>query len=128
MPLLNQLIDSGPHWALQALSVFTVVRMSYLVPVGLRRFYSHARELANDLRRASPVWEHTFVREYRYTVAQHDLQRPWIIVGQIRHLAVELEDDESFHEWAARAWPRPRYEAQLERQPLRPWGGAAGGN
>ena len=57
-----------------------------------------------------------FVRTYRYTIAEHDFERPWIIVGEIQHLTVELEDSQSFYEWAAREWPRPQFDAQLD-----PW-------
>jgi hypothetical protein len=53
--------------------------------------------------------EHTFVREYRYTVVEHDAERPWIVVGEIRRLTVELEDDVSFFDWAPEHWPSPRY-------------------
>jgi hypothetical protein len=38
---------------------------------------------------------------YSYSVAEHDPDRPWIIVGEIRHLSVELEAGVSFYEWAA---------------------------
>lgn len=51
-----------------------------------------------------------FVPTYAYTVAEHDPDRPWIVVGEIRHLTVELEPGISFYEWASREWPRPRYE------------------
>lgn len=56
------------------------------------------------------------MREYRYTVAEHEPGRPWIVIGDIRHLIVQLEDSENFYEWAAQTWPRTRYEVQLD-----PW-------
>jgi hypothetical protein len=67
-----------------------------------------------------------FVREYRYTVAEHDPERPWIVVGEIRCLAVELEDDENFYGWAAARWPRSRYEVQLDPWQLSPRWPASG--
>jgi hypothetical protein len=62
-----------------------------------------------------------FVPEYRYTVAEYDLQRPWLLVGEIRHLAVELEDVHSFRSWAAQKWPAPRFRAELDAGQLGPW-------
>jgi len=47
---------------------------------------------------------------------EYDPVRPWIVVGDIRHLTVELEDGASFSDWAAREWPIPRYEVQAD-----PW-------
>jgi hypothetical protein len=55
-----------------------------------------------------------FVRIYRYTIAEHDGERPWIVIGEIQHLTVELEDSRSFYEWAAREWPGPRFDVQLD--------------
>lgn len=61
--------------------------------------------------------------EYRYTLAEYEPTRPWVLVGALRRLSVELDDDEDFVVWAARAWPRPRY--QVDRLPdLPPWEGA----
>lgn len=51
---------------------------------------------------------------YRYTVVEHDEMRPWVIVGQTRHLTVELERPDEFGEWAAEQWPRSRYTARLD--------------
>jgi hypothetical protein len=61
------------------------------------------------------------VREYRYTVAEYDPQRPWVLVGEIRQLAIQLDDQENFTVWAAQAWPPPRYKAELAPDELRPW-------
>jgi hypothetical protein len=61
-----------------------------------------------------------FVPVYSYTVAEHDPSRPWIVVGEILHLSVELEADDGFYEWASREWPRPRYEVQLDPWQLSP--------
>jgi hypothetical protein len=62
-----------------------------------------------------------FVRELRYTVTEYDPDQPWLLVGEIRRLAVHLEDAETFSAWAARTWPAPRFKAELEPEALRPW-------
>jgi hypothetical protein len=62
------------------------------------------------------------VRTYRYTVAEHDPDRPWIIVGEIRSLTVDLQAGQNFYDWAAREWPRPRFEVQLDPWQLGPNG------
>jgi hypothetical protein len=56
------------------------------------------------------------VRSYSFTVAEHDPERPWILVGEIRRLTVELEDGQGFYEWATREWPGPRFKVELD-----PW-------
>jgi hypothetical protein len=55
------------------------------------------------------------VREYGYTVTEHDPERPWIVLGS-EHQTVELADDASFFERAAEHWPGPRWTVQLD-----PW-------
>jgi hypothetical protein len=62
-----------------------------------------------------------FVPEVRYTVAEYDPHQPWLLVGEIRRLTVQLEDTETFSAWAAHTWPAPRYKAELEPETLRPW-------
>jgi hypothetical protein len=64
-----------------------------------------------------------FVREHRYHVIEFDPQRPWVVVGEIRRLAVELEDGLDFNRWAAQEWPAPRFRAELEPGELPPWEG-----
>jgi hypothetical protein len=66
------------------------------------------------------------VSEYRYTVAEYEPDRPWILVGCLRRLSVELSDGEDFAAWAAQAWPRPRYQVDLLPE-LPPWPGAGDG-
>jgi hypothetical protein len=61
----------------------------------------------------SSLCEHTFVRRYTYSLVEDDADRPWIVVGDIQHLTVELDDDANFFDWAARKWPKPRFEAPL---------------
>jgi hypothetical protein len=58
------------------------------------------------------------VRSYAFTVTEHDPDRPWIVVGESRHLTVELDDGQNFYERAAIEWPRPRYEVQLDPHQL----------
>ena len=66
----------------------------------------------------------TYVRvpEYRYTVAEYDPEKPWLIVGPRLRMTVELDEGEDFTIWATQAWPAPRFRAQLEPGPLPPWG------
>lgn len=61
--------------------------------------------------------------EYRYTVAEYEPARPWVLIGALREHSVELDDGEEFAVWAARAWPRPRYQVDLLPE-LGPWEGA----
>ena len=61
--------------------------------------------------------------EYRYTVAEYEPARPWVLVGALREHSVELDDGEEFAAWAAQAWPRPRYQVDLLPE-LGPWQGA----
>ena len=74
-----------------------------------------------QLAGAAEMWGRTFVREFRYTVTEYDPYQPWLLVGATRRLTVELEDAEGFTAWAARTWPPPRYQADLEPEALRPW-------
>lgn len=62
-----------------------------------------------------------FVPTFRYALTEYDPQRPWLLVGQVQHLTVELESDQSFAEWAAKRWPPPRFSVGLEPGPLAPW-------
>jgi hypothetical protein len=64
--------------------------------------------------------ERMFVRSYAYTVAEHDLERPWLVLGEIRQLTVELPDGESFHDWASKEWPAPRFQVELAPWQLTP--------
>jgi hypothetical protein len=59
--------------------------------------------------------------EYRYSVTQHDPDRPWIVLGSSRG-QVTLADDTSFFEWAQEHWPAPRWSVQLEPWQLVPKG------
>lgn len=63
--------------------------------------------------------EHTFVREYSYTVTEHDLERPWIVRGR-EHQTVRLDDGVEFFEWAQHEWPSRRYTVTLDPWELSP--------
>jgi hypothetical protein len=58
--------------------------------------------------------------EYRYTVTEHDPERPWLVRGRT-HGSVTLEDDASFFEWAHENWPAPRWSVELDPYQLAPW-------
>jgi hypothetical protein len=60
------------------------------------------------------------VPTYAYTVAEYDPAQPWVVIGPLRRMTVELPEGEDFLAWAARTWPPPRYQAVLEPQ-LPPW-------
>jgi hypothetical protein len=56
-----------------------------------------------------------FVREYGYTLVEHDPERPWIVLS-MTHQTVTLEAGGSFSEWARETWPAPRWEVEPD-----PW-------
>jgi len=58
--------------------------------------------------------------EFKYTVTEHDPEKPWLVRGR-RHGTVKLEDDASFFEWAAEGWPAPRWSVELDPGRLAPW-------
>jgi hypothetical protein len=51
---------------------------------------------------------------FRYTVFEHDLQQPWIVLGETQHLTVELDNADDFPGWAADRWPSPQFTAELD--------------
>jgi hypothetical protein len=55
------------------------------------------------------------MREYGYTVTEHDPERPWIVRDQ-HHETVKLDHGMSFFEWAASQYPREHYTVELD-----PW-------
>jgi hypothetical protein len=55
------------------------------------------------------------VREYGYTVTEHDPERPWIVHDQ-RHETVRLDHGMSLFEWAAGQYPRERFTVAFD-----PW-------
>jgi hypothetical protein len=60
-----------------------------------------------------------FVREYGFTVTEHDPAKPWLIASRW-HETVELEDGLSFFTWAERRWPAPRWTVELDPWQLSP--------
>jgi hypothetical protein len=54
-----------------------------------------------------------FVTEVRYTVLEHDPLRPWVVLGETRHLVVDLPSIDEFGAWARQRYPRDRYTVQL---------------
>ena len=60
--------------------------------------------------------EHVFVRIYSYTVAEHDADCPWLVIGEIRRVTTELDEGTNFFDWARSEWPPDRYEVTLD-----PW-------
>ena len=64
--------------------------------------------------------EHMFaLREYTFTITEHDPDRPWIVRGHDRH-TVTLEDGVEFFAWAGEQWPAPRWSVQLDPWQLTP--------
>jgi len=63
-------------------------------------------------------WEHTFVPEFGFTAAEHDPERPRIVLGQ-QQRRVTLDDGVNFFEWAAERWPAPRWTVELDPWQLR---------
>ena len=63
----------------------------------------------------------TYVRttEYRYTVTEHDLDEPWIVLGSSRG-QVTLPDASSFFAWVEENWPAPRWRVELDPWQLTP--------
>jgi hypothetical protein len=59
------------------------------------------------------------MREYGFTITEHDLERPWIVLGR-RHDTITLTDEDSFFEWAAANWPRPRWTVEPDPWALTP--------
>jgi hypothetical protein len=59
------------------------------------------------------------VPAYGFSVTEHDDERPWIVVQQ-RHETIELPDDVSFHDWAGRQYPSPRFTVQVDPLELSP--------
>lgn len=59
------------------------------------------------------------MQEVSFTVTEHDLEEPWIVVGTERH-AIKLDDGENFFTWAAERWPTERFTVQLDPWQLAP--------
>jgi hypothetical protein len=54
------------------------------------------------------------VRMYSFSITEHDVANPWLVVGENQRRTIELEDDENFFLWAAREYPRDRFTVELD--------------
>ena len=59
------------------------------------------------------------MREFSFTVTEHDPDRPWIVRGS-EHRTVKLDDSSSFFQWAAAHYPRDRFTVELDPWQLSP--------
>jgi hypothetical protein len=55
------------------------------------------------------------VPEYRFTLVEHDTDRPWIAVSQ-EHRTATLDEGVDFFRWAHEQWPAPRWKVEVD-----PW-------
>jgi len=55
------------------------------------------------------------MREYRFTITEHDPDRPWIVLSS-EHRTIKLPDGREFFAWAREQWPAPRWSVVLD-----PW-------
>jgi hypothetical protein len=68
--------------------------------------------------RSAPFDSHANIRsvsEYRFTLTEHDPERPWIVHSSERR-TITLEDGQDFFAWAREHWPKPRWTVELD-----PW-------
>ena len=59
------------------------------------------------------------VREYAYTITEHDPDRPWMVLGS-EHRKIKLPDGLDFFAWAHDQWPAPRWSVELDPWQLAP--------
>ena len=57
------------------------------------------------------------MREYGYTVIEHDTERRWI-VRERRHETALLDDEMNFFQWAAARYPHERFTVELDPSSL----------
>jgi hypothetical protein len=57
------------------------------------------------------------MREYGYTVTEHDAERPWIVL-ETSHETVALADGVNFFDWVQERWPAPRWSIELDPHEL----------
>jgi hypothetical protein len=63
------------------------------------------------------------VREYGFTITEHDPDRPWLVLGS-EHRTIKLPDGQDFFGWAREGWPSPRWSVELDPWQLGPaWPG-----
>jgi hypothetical protein len=58
-----------------------------------------------------------FVREYGFTITEHDLQRPWMVLSS-EDRTIKLPDGWDFLIWAREQWPPPRWSIELDPRQL----------
>ena len=67
-----------------------------------------------------------FVREYGFTITEHDPERPWMVLSS-EHRTIKLPDGMNFFAWSSGQWPAPRWSVELDPWQLAPkWPGSAG--
>jgi hypothetical protein len=59
------------------------------------------------------------MRTYRFTLTEHDPDRPWIVRGQDRQ-TITLAEGANFFEWAHEQWPPPQWSVELDPWQLMP--------
>jgi hypothetical protein len=66
-----------------------------------------------------------FVREYGFTITEHDPERPWMVLSS-EHRTIKLPHGRDFFTWAREQWPAPHWSVQLDPWQLAPgWSGTA---
>jgi hypothetical protein len=56
-----------------------------------------------------------FVREYSFTLTEHDPKKPWLVLS-IDRQTVTLDENVPFYVWAREQWPEARFTVTLD-----PW-------
>ena len=59
------------------------------------------------------------MREYGYTITEHDPNRPWIVLSS-EHRTIKLRDDMDFFGWAREQWPAARWSVEVDPWELSP--------
>jgi hypothetical protein len=59
------------------------------------------------------------MREYGFTITEHDPDRPWIVLA-IERRTVKLPDGRDFFAWVHEQWPAPRWSVELDPWELGP--------
>jgi hypothetical protein len=55
------------------------------------------------------------MREYGFTITEHDPDRPWMVLSG-EHRTIKLPDGMDFFTWAREQWPAPRWSVQAAEQ------------
>jgi hypothetical protein len=59
------------------------------------------------------------MREYGFTIIEHDPDRPWMVLAS-EHRTVKLPDGLEFFAWAHEQWPATRWSVELDPWELAP--------